>query len=117
MNKKTVLILAAIAAVLILSVAAVFLITSFGGVRYTVTFDTNGGSLVKVNTKIVQSAKVKEGEVIKNLENPIKSDDASGNNYEFKGWFTDPEFTEEWDVEKRAVIQDITLYAYWKLTE
>ena len=109
MNKKTVLIASAIAAVLVLSVAAVLLITAFGGVRYTVTFETNGGSLVIVDgKKVTSSIKVKEGEVIKKFENSIRS------NYEFKGWFTDSEFTKKWDIEKDVVEQDITLYAYWE---
>ncbi len=72
-----------------------------GGVtRYTVTFDTNGGSNITKQT-------VNRNAVIKEPEVPVKE------NYDFVGWFTDKEFANEFDFATK-ITKNITLYANWK---
>ena len=68
--------------------------------RYTVTFDTQGGS--KISSKTVNwNATVSE------------PDEPTREGYTFEGWFIDKDCTEEYDFSAR-VIKNITLYAKWK---
>lgn len=67
--------------------------------RYTVTFDTQGGSKISSST-------VTRNTVVKEPAEPTK------NGYVFSGWFTDKECTEEYDFTAK-VTKNITLYAKW----
>lgn len=67
---------------------------------FTVTFESNGGSAVEVQT-------VQEGDKVERPEDPIKE------GYNFGGWYVDEELTTEYDFDA-AVTSDITLYAKWE---
>ena len=73
--------------------------------RYTVKFDTDGGSLV-------DSQQVEKGEKVSKPEDPKKS--SSEGEYEFLGWYYG---NVQWDFDNDVVTQDITLTAKWKKTE
>ncbi len=73
--------------------------------RYTVNFDTDGGSLVA-------SQQVEKGEKVLKPEDPKKS--STDGEYEFLGWYYG---NEAWDFDNDVVTQDITLTAKWKKTE
>lgn len=70
-------------------------------VKYTVTFDTKGGSTV-APIQVVQGEKLNEASV----PTPTKA------NATFIGWYTDEEYTDEYDF-NRPVNEDFTLYAKW----
>ena len=71
-----------------------------GGVsRYTVTFDTNGGSVISKQT-------VNRNATVKEPERPLRDE------YNFVGWFTDKEFTKQFDFQAK-ITKSITLYAKW----
>ncbi len=72
--------------------------------RFTVTFNSNGGSNV-------ESQKVFPGEKITKPTNPTKQADGY-TTYEFAGWFTNSGLTQEYDFNSE-VNEDITLYAKW----
>lgn len=68
---------------------------------YTVTFDSNGGSLVPSQT-------VYHEDTAEQPANPVKTD------YAFAGWYTDNEtFQNVWDF-NNLVTENITLYARWE---
>ena len=69
-------------------------------ISYTVTFNSNGGSLVGALSVI-------NGKTIEKPEDPEKE------GYKFIGWYTDDKFTEPFLFGSQAVVSDITLYAYW----
>jgi len=72
-----------------------------GGVtRYTVKFDTNGGSTI-ANKTVTRNSLLAEPQA------PVKE------GYSFLGWFTDKELTEAYDFAK-AVTKGFTLYARWE---
>ena len=68
--------------------------------QYTVTFDSKGGS---------------EIDPVKVLYNdPVgKPDDPVRTGYKFLGWYTDEDYTTEWDF-SNPVTSDMTLYAKWE---
>lgn len=68
--------------------------------KFTVTFDSQGGSEVA-------SQSVYAGEKIVKPESPTKE-----NEY-FVDWYKEAECTNVWDFENETVSQDITLYAKW----
>ncbi len=71
-----------------------------GGVtRYTVKFDTDGGSTVKSAT-VNRNSKVAE------------PDEPAKDGYVFDGWYTDKELTEKYDFENK-ITKSFTLYAKW----
>ena len=70
-------------------------------VTYTVTFISNGGT--EIPSQIVNP-----GDTV------IQPDDPTKENYYFAGWFSDSEFTEEYDFET-PVMSDISLYAKWEI--
>jgi len=75
-----------------------------GGVtRYTVAFDTNGGSMVSKQT-------VNRNATAKEPEPPQKED------YNFVGWFTDKELTKPFDFTTK-ITKSITLYAKWDIVD
>ena len=74
---------------------------SNGGVKkYTVTFDTDGGSAV-------ESQKVEAGGYAVQPEDPEKDD------YIFDGWYKDDECTTDFIFENEAINSDTTVYAGW----
>jgi len=68
-------------------------------VTYTITFDTNGGS-------IVSSVSVDNGDTLTLPANPTKD------GYTFEGWYLDPELATSFDT-NGAILSDLTLYAKW----
>lgn len=72
--------------------------------KYTVTFDSQGGTLVNAITNIVENTK------IASLPNP-----PTRNNFEFIGWYTEPNGKGRVFDENTVVNGDMTVYAYWKL--
>jgi len=66
---------------------------------YTVSFNSDGGSEVASQT-------VKNGEKATKPANPTKRD------HDFDEWFSDSEFTNQWNFETE-VTRNITLYAKW----
>lgn len=69
-------------------------------IRYTVKFDTNGGSKL-------DDVKVKRNSKLPEPEEPTKD------GFEFAGWFIDEELTEEYDFDT-PVKNSFTLYAAWE---
>ena len=68
--------------------------------RFTVTFDTDGGS-------DVEDQKVGYGKTAEKPSDPIKK------GYIFDGWYEDPGFSVPFDFSK-AITDDTTVYAKWK---
>ena len=71
------------------------------GKEYTVTFDTNGGT-------IIESVKVKKGGKIAKPSDPIKE------GYKFNGWYFNDE---EWSFTENVVTNDIELTSKWESNE
>ena len=67
--------------------------------EYTITFNTNGGSTIS-------QIKGNYGDEIEQPINPTKK------GYNFIGWYTDPELTEEYEFDT-IPSENITLYAGW----
>lgn len=72
--------------------------------KYTVTYNTNGGSAVG-------SATVSEGH---KLTEPTAAPTKDG--YTFLGWYKDAAFTNRWNFDADTVTGNITLYAKWAET-
>ena len=70
-----------------------------GNVRYTVSFETNGGNDIASKT-------VTKNSVIKEPELPIKD------GFDFEGWYTDKELKTKYDFTEK-VTKNFTLYAKW----
>ena len=69
--------------------------------KYTVTFETYGGSSVESISNIITGLKI-------NIPaTPAKQ------NFSFEGWYIDEEFTVEWNFQNDIVDKDLTLYAKW----
>ena len=68
--------------------------------KYTVTYNTNGGSAVS-------SATVSEGNKLTAPEAPTKA------GYTFLGWYKDAAFTNGWNFDADTVTGNTTLYAKW----
>ena len=68
---------------------------------YIISFRTNGGSAVAIQT-------VTRGNTARKPVDPIK------NGYEFTGWFTDPACLSPFDF-RTAITADTVLYAGWKI--
>jgi uncharacterized repeat protein (TIGR02543 family) len=66
----------------------------------TVTFENDGGSIVK-------SQEISYGELVSEPEEPIKK------GYTFLGWYTDQTYSVLWDFDVDTVSDDTTLYAVW----
>lgn len=67
---------------------------------FTVTFDSQGGSSVSVQT-------VAEGEKVTEPASPTKE------GVVFGGWYTSTDYTKAWDFSKNVITENITLYARW----
>jgi uncharacterized repeat protein (TIGR02543 family) len=74
--------------------------SSSGGTYYTVTFESNGGT-------VVADQKVREGNTIIRPTNPTKTDVAFG------GWYADSELDTVWDFSNDIPTGAMTLYAKW----
>lgn len=66
---------------------------------YVITFDTNGGSTVDKQA-------LNYGQKVVKPEDPVKI------GYNFKGWYTDPDFTKKYDF-NTEVKSNVNLYAKW----
>lgn len=44
----------------------------------------------------------------------LKEPNPTRNGYQFKGWYTDEELTERWDISQDVIAGDTTLYAKWE---
>ncbi len=77
--------------------------TSGGSVKYTVTFETNGGS-------DIDAVSVSKNSTVSEPTEPTKD------GYEFAGWYSDEELTSEYDFGTK-VTKSITLYAKWTKTD
>ena len=76
--------------------------------QLTVTFETNGGS-------VIEPVKVITGTPVEEPANPVKPEGKkqySKENYAFAGWYTDPELTKAYNF-YLPVTDDLTLYAKW----
>jgi len=71
------------------------------GTTYKVTFDSKGGSAVA-------AVEVKDGDLLKEPPAPTKD------GYQFKGWYKDEEYKEQWKFNADKVTGNITLYAKWE---
>ena len=71
--------------------------------KYTITFDSNGGSEVKSITAAYGAL------ISKPTPDPTKT------GYTFTGWFKESDFQNEWAFETNKVTSDTTLYAKWGL--
>ncbi len=69
--------------------------------QYTVSFESNGGS-------VVEPQKVFGGGYASEPEVPAR------NGYSFEGWFSDAACEAPWDFEGNAITGDVVLYAKWK---
>ena len=69
---------------------------------WTVTFESNKGTPVAEQT-------LETGDLVTAPANVTKQ------NYVLLGWYKDPAFTELWDFAEDTVIEDMTLYAKWRL--
>ncbi|MCI9347568.1 MAG: hypothetical protein HFI56_15215 [Lachnospiraceae bacterium] len=72
--------------------------------KYTVTFDSQGGTLVDAITNIVENTK------IVSMPNPPVRD-----NFTFVGWYTEPNGQGRIFNENTIINGDMTVYAYWHL--
>lgn len=70
------------------------------GKKYTVTFETNGGTQV-------ESYELKKGAGIKRPDDPQKT------LFTFAGWYEDEELTQEFDFSQKMPARDLTVYARW----
>lgn len=69
---------------------------------YSITFNSNGGTLVAAQTGLAAGQKVPRPE------------DPDREGYDFGGWYQDNgTFSEEWDFAVEVLSGDITLYALW----
>lgn len=72
--------------------------------RYTVTFDSNEGS-------VVESKTVESGSTVNEPTDPTRD------GYTFAGWWTDETWTKQWDFTTDVVNANMTLYARWMKNE
>ena len=89
-----------IVALLLVAVLATFAIASCGADKYTVTFNSNGGSSVA-------SAEVAKDATVTAPAAPTKAGCI------FDGWYADSALTDAWDFAADKVTKDVTLYAKW----
>lgn len=68
--------------------------------QFTVTFQSNGGSLI-------ENQRIQENEKIARPADPIR------NGYTFSGWYKDISCTSVWNFESDRITSDTTLYAKW----
>ena len=78
-------------------------IVTSGTTRFTVNFETNGGTEIS-------SVRVEKNEKLAKPEDPVKDD------YIFDGWYTEKAFEKLYDFESK-VTKSFTLYAKWRKTK
>ena len=93
---------------LVLLVASLIFVAACTPTKYTVTFDSNGGS-------DVASVVVEKGKPVAEPLDPSR-DPVGAEVYSFVGWFTDEAATVEYDFSK-PVSGNLTLYAGWSLNK
>ena len=74
---------------------------SVNSAKYTVSFNSNGGTAVADLTNVTSGSKITAPSA------PTKS------NYTFNGWYKNAGLTEKWDFATDTVTSNITLYAKW----
>jgi uncharacterized repeat protein (TIGR02543 family) len=80
----------------------IILYASWEGIaKYTVTFDSKGGTPVS-------PVEVLDGSLVPKPDDPTKTA------YDFTGWYKDSACTDPWDFAVDTVESDITLYAGWE---
>lgn len=99
-TKNKIILASVLAAVLIVAVVLALVLTTE---RYTVTFETNGGS------KMESISGVKKDSKLQRPESPTKLD------YVLEGWYTDAELTKLWHFDMNKVTGNLKLYAKWKI--
>jgi uncharacterized repeat protein (TIGR02543 family) len=72
--------------------------------KYTVVFESNGGSVVQSIINIAKGSKINK---------PI---DPTKQNHQFIGWYIDEKLETEWNFQNNTVEDSLTLYAKWKNT-
>ncbi|MDE5718815.1 MAG: InlB B-repeat-containing protein, partial [Lachnospiraceae bacterium] len=82
------------------TVTLIYTVEEDSPVRYTVTFESNGGTVLPAQS-------IEENEKVILPEQPVKEGSSFG------GWYQEAEFENEWDFETDVVEADITLYAKW----
>lgn len=99
--KKTTRNLLVITLALIIVLSALALISCRKNERYTVTFNSNGGSVVNSITDVERNAKIVEP------ASPTRA------GYTFAGWFSDRGLNTLWKFDSDKVKGNMTLYAKW----
>lgn len=84
--------------IVVLIACVIFAISHAG---FTVTFNTNGGSEIKVQS-------VMYGQSVDIEDEPVKE------GYTFTGWYTDKGCTKAFDINKDTINGNTTLYSGWK---
>ena len=100
MKKLTKLLMVALVAVILFVTTGCFTDNPAEKQKFTVTFESNGGS-------VVEDVVVEEGKTLKLPVDPQKE------NYKFAGWFLEEDFETEVE-EDYIVTKNITLYAKWE---
>lgn len=81
-----------------------FILMACTPTKFTVTFESNGGSAVEA-LEIEQNKKI------------VEPTDPTKSGYAFEGWYKNEGLTEPWVFETDTVTEDITLYAKWSMTD
>ena len=89
---------------LMVALVAVLLLAACGTTKYTVTFDSQGGTTV-------EAVEVESGKLVERPADPTK-EAQEGNKLSFKGWFTDAAATAAFTFDT-PIKGNITLYAGW----
>ena len=79
----------------------IFSICTFLPVKFTVVFESNGGSAVESLVNLEKGSQI------------AVSVEPQREYYIFMGWYKDAELSTAWDFSIDTVIDDITLYAKW----
>lgn len=75
--------------------------------KLTVTFNTNGGNnLTDLSVYKYDTLAKSTNDSTRYI--PVKAD------YDFLGWYTNPDLTQSFDIENTCITENITLYAKWK---
>ena len=91
---------------LFLTVFAAILLAACTPKVFTVTFDTQGGS-------VVEPVEVEKGKLVARPEtDPTREHDDEDKSWDFLGWFEDAAATKPFDFEK-AIEADVTVFAGW----
>ena len=77
--------------------------------KFTVTFDSKGGTAVS-------SVEVNKGSKVTKPSDPTKATDANGK-YEFGGWYKDASFNNAFNFDTDTISAATTLYAKWNVVD